>query len=72
MEQLDTILPQYFNDLLSWSAIGARTTGKSSSSRITKISMPVGFKNTTNGNIDMYLLMEFKPELKNIVLLGVI
>ena len=26
MEQLYTILPQYFNDLLSWSAIGARTT----------------------------------------------
>ncbi len=54
MEQLDTILPQYFNDLLSWSAIGARTTESQVHRELASgISMPVGFKNTTNGNIDV-------------------
>lgn len=54
MEQLDTILPQYFNDLLSWSAIGARTTESQVHRELASgISMPVGFKNNTNGNVQV-------------------
>ncbi len=52
MEQLDTILPQYFNDLLSWSAIGARTTESQVHRELASgISTPIGFKNSTDGNI---------------------
>lgn len=52
MEQLDTIIPQYFNDLLSWSAIGARTSESQVHRELASgISMPVGFKNNTEGNI---------------------
>ena len=52
MEQLDTILPQYFNDLLSWSAIGARTTESQVHRELASgISTPIGFKNNTDGNI---------------------
>ena len=51
MEQLDTILPQYFNDLLSWSAIGARTTESQVHRELASgISTPIGFKNNTDGN----------------------
>lgn len=54
MEQLDTILPQYFNDLLSWSAIGARTTESQVHRELASgISTPVGFKNSTDGNINV-------------------
>ncbi len=52
MEQLDTIIPQYFNDLLAWSAIGARTSESQVHRELASgISMPVGFKNNTEGNI---------------------
>ena len=52
MEQLDTILPQYFNDLLSWSAIGARTTESQVHRELASgISTPIGFKNSTLGNV---------------------
>ena len=52
MEQLDTILPQYFNDLLSWSAIGARTTESQVHRELASgVSTPIGFKNSTDGNI---------------------
>ena len=54
MEQLDTIIPQYFNDLLSWSAIGARTTESQVHRELASgISTPIGFKNSTDGNIDV-------------------
>jgi 3-deoxy-7-phosphoheptulonate synthase len=51
-EFLDTIIPQYLSDLISWSAIGARTTESQIHRELASgLSMPVGFKNTTDGNI---------------------
>lgn len=49
---LDT--PQYYGDLVSWAAIGARTTeGPVYRHLASGLSMPVGFKNTTEGNIQV-------------------
>lgn len=51
-EMLDPIVPQYLADLISWSAIGARTTESQTHREITSgLSMPVGFKNATDGSI---------------------
>jgi 3-deoxy-7-phosphoheptulonate synthase len=51
-EMLDTITPQYVADLVSWSAIGARTTESQSHREMASgLSMPVGFKNSTDGNL---------------------
>ncbi len=51
-EMLDPIVPQYLADLISWSAIGARTTESQTHREITSgLSMPVGFKNGTDGSI---------------------
>jgi 3-deoxy-7-phosphoheptulonate synthase len=51
-EMLDPIVPQYLADLVSWSAIGARTTESQTHREITSgLSMPVGFKNSTDGSI---------------------
>jgi 3-deoxy-7-phosphoheptulonate synthase len=51
-EFLDTITPQYIADLISWGAIGARTTESQVHRELTSgLSMPVGFKNGTDGNI---------------------
>lgn len=53
-EFLDTIIPQYTADLISWAAIGARTTESQIHREMTSgLSMPVGFKNGTQGNIDI-------------------
>ena len=55
-EILDTITPQYISDLVSWGAIGARTTESQVHRQIVSgLSMPVGFKNGTDGNIDIAL-----------------
>ena len=53
-EMLDTIIPQYISDLVSWTSIGARTT-ESQPHRVmaSGLSMPVGFKNGTDGNPDI-------------------
>lgn len=52
-EVLDPIVPQYISDLISWAAIGARTTESQTHREITSgLSMPVGFKNGTNGDMD--------------------
>ena len=52
-EALDPITIQYFADLIAWSAIGARTTESQTHREMASgLSMPVGFKNTTDGNID--------------------
>lgn len=54
MEHVDTIIPQYFDDLLSWGAIGARTSESQIHRELASgISTPIGFKNGTNGNIDI-------------------
>jgi len=50
-EVLDTITPQYISDLISWGAIGARTTeSQVHRQMVSGLSMPVGFKNGTDGN----------------------
>lgn len=54
MEHVDTILPQYFDDLLSWSAIGARTTESQVHREVASgVSSAIGFKNSTDGNVDI-------------------
>lgn len=53
-EFLDTIFPQFFADLVSWAAIGARTTESQVHRELSSgLSMPVGFKNGTGGNVQM-------------------
>ncbi|MGE5490032.1 MAG: 3-deoxy-7-phosphoheptulonate synthase, partial [Actinomycetota bacterium] len=51
-EFLDTITPQYTADLISWGAIGARTTESQVHRELASgLSCPVGFKNGTDGNM---------------------
>ncbi len=51
-ELLDPITPQYIADLISWSAIGARTSESQTHRQMASgLSMPLGFKNTTSGDI---------------------
>jgi len=53
-ELLDPIVPQYLADLISWTAIGARTTESQTHREMSSgLSMPVGFKNGTDGGIDV-------------------
>ncbi len=50
-EFLDSIVPQYLDDLVSWAAIGARTTESQTHREMASgLSMPVGFKNGTDGD----------------------
>jgi 3-deoxy-7-phosphoheptulonate synthase len=52
-ELLDPITPQYIADLISWSAIGARTTESQTHRQMASgLSMPMGFKNGTMGNLE--------------------
>ncbi|MDY7026129.1 MAG: 3-deoxy-7-phosphoheptulonate synthase [Pseudomonadota bacterium] len=53
-EALDPISPQYIQDLISWSAIGARTTESQTHREMSSgLSCPVGFKNGTDGSLDV-------------------
>jgi len=53
-EILDTITPQYISDLISWGAIGARTTESQVHRQLVSgLSMPIGFKNGTSGDINI-------------------
>lgn len=53
-EALDIVTPQYIQDLFSWTAIGARTTESQSHRNMSSgLSSVVGFKNGTDGNIDI-------------------
>jgi 3-deoxy-7-phosphoheptulonate synthase len=55
-EFLDMITPQYFADLISWGAIGARTTESQVHRELASgLSCPVGFKNGTDGNLRIAL-----------------
>src|SRR5690554_2065511 len=55
-EFLDTISPQYVGDLVSWGAIGARTTESQIHRELASgLSVPVGFKNGTDGNVGVAL-----------------
>ncbi len=53
-EFLDTTFGQFYTDLISWGAIGARTVESQIHRELASgLSMPVGFKNATNGNIQV-------------------
>jgi len=53
-EFLDPISPQFIADLVSWGAIGARTTESQVHREVASgLSMPVGFKNATDGNVQV-------------------
>jgi 3-deoxy-7-phosphoheptulonate synthase len=53
-EMLDPIVPQYIADLVTWAAIGARTTESQTHREMSSgLSMPVGFKNATDGGIEV-------------------
>ncbi len=53
-EALDPIVPQYLSELVSWSAIGARTTESQTHREMASgLSMPVGFKNGTDGSLEV-------------------
>jgi 3-deoxy-7-phosphoheptulonate synthase len=53
-EFLDTITPHYISDLISWGAIGARTTESQVHRQLVSgLSMPIGFKNRTDGTTDI-------------------
>lgn len=53
-EVLDPVSPQYLSDLISWAAIGARTTESQTHRELASgLQMPVGFKNGTDGGISV-------------------
>jgi 3-deoxy-7-phosphoheptulonate synthase len=53
-EFLDPVVPQYIADLVSWAAIGARTTESQTHRQMASgLSMPVGFKNGTDGSLQI-------------------
>lgn len=53
-EALDPISPQFLDDLIAWYAIGARTAESQTHREMASgLSSPVGFKNGTNGNVDV-------------------
>lgn len=53
-EALDPITPQYLSDLISWTAIGARTTESQTHREMASgLSTPVGFKNGTDGSLEV-------------------
>ncbi len=53
-ELLDPIIPQYIADVIAWTAIGARTTESQTHREMASgLSMPVGFKNGTDGSLQI-------------------
>lgn len=55
-EFLDPIVPQYIDDLVTWAAIGARTTESQTHRELASgLSMPVGYKNATDGTLQVAL-----------------
>jgi 3-deoxy-7-phosphoheptulonate synthase len=55
-ELLGPVVPQYIADLITWTAIGARTAESQTHREMASgLSMPVGFKNTTDGNLQVAL-----------------
>ncbi len=53
-EFLDPITPQYISDAVAWGAIGARTTESQIHRQLgSGLSMPIGFKNRTDGNVQV-------------------
>jgi 3-deoxy-7-phosphoheptulonate synthase len=55
-EMLDPITPQYTADLIAWASIGARTTESQTHRQMSSgLSMPIGYKNGTDGNLEAAL-----------------
>src|SRR5437660_4716163 len=55
-EFLDPIIPQYTADLVTWAAVGARTTESQTHREMASgLSMPIGFKNGTDGGLQIAL-----------------
>jgi 3-deoxy-7-phosphoheptulonate synthase len=55
-EFLDPIIPQYIDDLVTWAAVGARTIESQTHREMASgLSMPIGFKNGTDGNLQLAL-----------------
>jgi len=55
-EFLDPIIPQYIADLITWAAVGARTTESQTHREMASgLSMPIGFKNGTDGSLQIAL-----------------
>ncbi|MBI4357571.1 MAG: 3-deoxy-7-phosphoheptulonate synthase [Gammaproteobacteria bacterium] len=53
-EALDPVVPQYLQDCMTWTAIGARTAESQTHREMASgLSTPIGFKNGTDGNLDM-------------------
>ncbi len=53
-EYLDMLSPQYYSDLIAWGAVGARTTESQGHRELASgLSCPVGFKNGTDGNVQI-------------------
>jgi len=53
-EILEPVIPQYITDLITWAAIGARTTESQTHRQMASgLSMPIGFKNATDGNVQV-------------------
>ena len=53
-ELLDPVVPQYIADLISWTAIGARTTESQTHREMASgLSMPIGYKNGTDGSVSI-------------------
>ena len=56
-EFLDPVVPQYLADLITWAAIGARTTESQTHREMASgLSMPVGFKNGTDGSLQIAIV----------------
>jgi len=71
-ETLGPVTAQYIADLVSWTAIGARTTESQTHRQLASgLSMPVGFKNSTNGNIQT-AVEAIKAAMHKHVFLGVL
>ena len=65
-ECLETITPNYISDLISWSAIGARTVESQLHRQLVSgLSMPVGFKNSTNGDYTVAICAVISAEHKH-------
>ena len=63
-EFLDTTLGQYYADLVSWGAIGARTVESQVHRELASgLSMPVGFKNRTDGRLSWEKTLPVLAEL---------
>ncbi len=70
-EVLDPIVPQYTDELMSWSSIGARTTESQTHRAISSgLSVPVGFKNSTSGDYSA-AINAAKSAMKSAAFIGV-